>query len=77
MIEGFVFFAEGSDESEINLGDAHFGDFLRTMKVDFLNEASKLVDIVFHGDGRIFVECVESDFNDVSTHIGNVAVFIL
>ena len=77
MVEGFVFLAEGSDESEINLGDAHFGDFFRTMKVDFLNETSKLVDIVFHADGSIFAERVESGFSDVSTHIGNVAIFIL
>src|SRR5947208_15613068 len=67
MVEGFVFLAEGSDESEINLGDAHFGDFLRTMKVDFLNEACKLVDIVFHADGSIFAERVERGFSDGSS----------
>ena len=63
--------------SEINLGGAHFGDFFRTMKVDFLYQASKLVDIIFYADGRFFTEREEGGFSDVSSYIRNMAVFFV
>ena len=50
--------------------------FLALMKVDFLNQAVKLVNINLHADGRVFMKCKESCLCDVSPHIWDVGVTV-
>ena len=77
MVECLVLLAEGTNKGKIDLSCAHLGDFFGSMKIDFLNQAGKLVDVILHTDGRVLAKREEGGFSDVASHIGNVAVFFV
>src|SRR5437762_14093288 len=66
MVEGFILIAKGTNKCEIDLGSAHIRNFFRSMEIDFLNQAVKLVNVILHADGRIFTEHEESSFSHIS-----------